>query len=84
PPVSLATKENFKGIKTLPVYVQVGRQAEREAKGAFYNVKQKSNTVLSPISPDEDTLEQVSFIDSSGKSPLTPETPSSEEVSYDL
>ncbi|KAM8889769.1 ankyrin-3-like isoform 28-T29 [Synchiropus picturatus] len=84
PPVSLPSKENFKGIKTLPVYVQVGRQAEREAKGALYNVKQKSNTVLSPISPEEDTLEQVSFIDSSGKSPLTPETPSSEEVSYDL
>uniref|UniRef100_A0A673AWD7 Ankyrin 3 n=1 Tax=Sphaeramia orbicularis TaxID=375764 RepID=A0A673AWD7_9TELE len=74
------------GIKTLPVYVgvQVGRQAEREAKGTLYTVKQKSNNGLSPISPDDDTLEQVSFIDSSGKSPLTPETPSSEEVSYDL
>uniref|UniRef100_A0A8D3E7U4 Ankyrin 3 n=1 Tax=Scophthalmus maximus TaxID=52904 RepID=A0A8D3E7U4_SCOMX len=86
PPVDITTKENFKGIKTLPVYVsvQVGRQAEREAKGAVYTVKQTSNSVLSPISPDDDTLEQVSFIDSSGRSPLTPETPSSEEVSYDL
>ncbi|GLD69413.1 ankyrin-3-like isoform X4, partial [Lates japonicus] len=86
PPTATTTKENFKGIKTLPVYVsvQVGRQAEREAKGALYTVKQKSNSALSPISPDDDTLEQVSFIDSSGKSPLTPETPSSEEVSYDL
>lgn len=84
PSAPVTTKENFKGIKTLPVYVQVGRQAEREAKGALYNVKQKSNSMLSPISPDDDTLEQVSFIDSSGKSPLTPETPSSEEVSYDL
>lgn len=84
PSSPVTTKENFKGIKTLPVYVQVGRQAEREAKGALYNVKQKSNSTLSPISPDDDTLEQVSFIDSSGKSPLTPETPSSEEVSYDL
>ncbi|XP_034716816.1 ankyrin-3-like isoform X33 [Etheostoma cragini] len=85
-PTAITTKENFKGIKTLPVYVsvQVGRQAEREAKGSLYTVKQKSNTALSPISPDDDTLEQVSFIDSSGKSPLTPETPSSEEVSYDL
>ncbi|XP_058476350.1 ankyrin-3-like isoform X7 [Solea solea] len=85
-PPSATTKENFKGIKTLPVYVsvQVGRQAEREAKGALYTVKQNSNSALSPISPDDDTLEQVSFIDSSGKSPLTPETPSSEEVSYDL
>lgn len=86
PPTAITTKENFKGIKTLPVYVsvQVGRQAEREAKGTLYTVKQKSNSALSPISPDDDTLEQVSFIDSSGKSPLTPETPSSEEVSYDL
>ncbi|XP_071319830.1 ankyrin-3 isoform X15 [Trachinotus anak] len=86
PPAAITTKENFKGIKTLPVYVsvQVGRQAEREAKGALYTVKQKSNSALSPISPDDDTLEQVSFIDSSGKSPITPETPSSEEVSYDL
>ncbi|XP_078147029.1 ankyrin-3-like [Centroberyx gerrardi] len=86
PPVATTTKENFKGIKTLPVYVsvQVGRQAEREARGTVYTVKQKSSSALSPISPDDDTLEQVSFIDSSGKSPLTPETPSSEEVSYDL
>ncbi|XP_047232530.1 ankyrin-3-like isoform X25 [Girardinichthys multiradiatus] len=84
PPVTVTTKENFKGIKTLPVYVQVGRQAEREAKGALHTVKQKSNSLISPISPEDDTLEQVSFIDSSGKSPLTPETPSSEEVSYDL
>nr|XP_020472182.1 ankyrin-3-like isoform X16 [Monopterus albus] len=86
PPTTATTKDNFKGIKTLPVYVgvQLGRQAEREAKGALYTVKQKSNSALSPISPDDDTLEQVSFIDSSGKSPLTPETPSSEEVSYDL
>ncbi|XP_024140601.1 ankyrin-3 isoform X19 [Oryzias melastigma] len=84
PPTPLTTKENFKGLKTLPVYVQVGRQAEREAKGAVFSVKQSSNFVLSPTSPDDDTLEQVSFIDSSGKSPITPETPSSEEVSYDL
>ncbi|XP_078793111.1 ankyrin-3 isoform X21 [Oryzias latipes] len=80
----LTPKENFKGLKTLPVYVQVGRQAEKEAKGALYSVKQSSNLVLSPTSPDDDMLEQVSFIDSSGKSPITPETPSSEEVSYDL
>lgn len=86
PSAAVTTKENFKGIKTLPVYVsvQVGRQAEREAKGTVYTVKQKSNSALSPISPDDDTLEQVSFIDSSGKSPITPDTPSSEEVSYDL
>ncbi|KAG7462920.1 hypothetical protein MATL_G00189840 [Megalops atlanticus] len=54
-----------------------------ETRGAFYTVKQKQPP--SPQgSPEDDTLEQVSFMDSSGKSPLTPETPSSEEVSYDL
>ncbi|XP_057681592.1 ankyrin-3-like isoform X3 [Corythoichthys intestinalis] len=86
PPAAVTTKDNFKGMKTLPVYVslQVGRQAEREAKGALHAVKQKSVSGLCPLSPDDDTLEQISFIDSSGKSPLTPETPSSEEVSYDL
>lgn len=85
-PPTTVTKENFKGVKTLPVYVsvQVGRQAEREAKGSLYTVKQTTNSTLIPISPDDDTMEQVSFIDSSGKSPVTPETPSSEEVSYDL
>ncbi|KAM9773834.1 ankyrin-3-like isoform 22-T22 [Syngnathus typhle] len=87
PPAAAATKENFKGIKRLPVYVslQVGRQAEREAKGGgLHAVKQKSVSGLGPLSPDDDTLEQISFIDSSGKSPVTPDTPSSEEVSYDL
>ncbi|XP_019720090.1 ankyrin-3-like isoform X11 [Hippocampus comes] len=85
-PATAAPKENYKGIKTLPVYVslQVGRQAEREAKGGLHAVKQKSVSGLGPLSPDDDTLEQISFIDSSGKSPLTPETPSSEEVIYDL
>lgn len=85
-PPTTVTKENFRGIKTLPVYVsvQVGRQAEREAKGSLYTVKQATNSTVSPVSPDDDTMEQVSFMDSSGKSPITPETPSSEEVSYDL
>ncbi|XP_036407667.1 ankyrin-3 isoform X2 [Megalops cyprinoides] len=61
---------------------QESRSAQ-ETRGTFYTVKQKQPP--SPQgSPEDDTLEQVSFIDSSGKSPLTPETPSSEEVSYDL
>ncbi|XP_031676086.1 ankyrin-3 isoform X9 [Oncorhynchus kisutch] len=83
-PETTTTRENFKGIKTLPVYVsvQVGRQGEREGRGGvLYKQKQPSSP---QASPDDDTLEQVSFIDSSGKSPLTPETPSSEEISYDL
>lgn len=87
PSSALAAKENLKtAMKTLPVYVgiQVGRQAEREANRPLQAVKHKSGSVLSPISPDEETLEQVSFIDSSGRSPVTPETPSSEEVTYDL
>uniref|UniRef100_A0A8P4G7K2 Ankyrin 3 n=1 Tax=Dicentrarchus labrax TaxID=13489 RepID=A0A8P4G7K2_DICLA len=51
-----------------------------ETRGAFYTVKQKPSP--SPQgSPEDDTLEQVTFMDSSGKSPVTPETPSSEEVS---
>ncbi|XP_054874622.1 ankyrin-3 isoform X29 [Amphiprion ocellaris] len=51
-----------------------------ETRGAFYTVKQKQSP--SPQgSPEDDTLEQVTFMDSSGKSPVTPETPSSEEVS---
>nr|XP_043901292.1 ankyrin-3-like isoform X21 [Solea senegalensis] len=51
-----------------------------ETRGAFYSVKQKQSP--SPQgSPEDDTLEQVTFMDSSGKSPVTPETPSSEDVS---
>ncbi|XP_048864575.1 ankyrin-3-like isoform X1 [Brienomyrus brachyistius] len=54
-----------------------------ETLGTIYTVKQKQTS--SPQgSPEDDTLEQVSFMDSSGRSPQTPETPSSEEVSYDL
>ncbi|XP_037320958.2 ankyrin-3 isoform X7 [Pungitius pungitius] len=51
-----------------------------ETRGAFYTVKQKQPA--SPQgSPEDDTLEQVTFLDSSGKSPVTPVTPSSEEGS---
>lgn len=97
---TVTTRESFKGLKTLPVYVsvQVGKQSEKDLAGGangsvrkivgsegrtIYTVKQRQPT--SPQgSPDDDTLEQISFLDSSGKSPMTPETPSSEEVSYDL
>ncbi|TSK14555.1 Ankyrin-3 [Bagarius yarrelli] len=97
---TVTTRESFKGLKTLPVYVsvQVGKQGEKDLAGGtngsvrkivgsenrtIYTVKQRQPT--SPQrSPDDDTLEQISFLDSSGKSPMTPETPSSEEVSYDL
>ncbi|XP_061915127.1 ankyrin-3-like isoform X6 [Entelurus aequoreus] len=51
-----------------------------ETRGTFYSAKQKQST--SPQGgPEDGTLEQVTFIDSSGKSPVTPEAPSSEEVS---
>ncbi|XP_061646356.1 ankyrin-3-like isoform X33 [Phyllopteryx taeniolatus] len=51
-----------------------------ETRGTFYTVKQKQSP--SPQgNPEDDTLEQVTFMDSSGKSPVTPETPSSEDVS---
>ncbi|XP_060795558.1 ankyrin-3 isoform X2 [Neoarius graeffei] len=97
---TVTTRESFKGLKTLPVYVsvQVGKQGDKDLAGGangsvrkivssesrtIYTVKQRQPT--SPQgSPDDDTLEQISFLDSSGKSPMTPETPSSEEVSYDL
>uniref|UniRef100_A0A8C3ANR4 Ankyrin 3 n=1 Tax=Cyclopterus lumpus TaxID=8103 RepID=A0A8C3ANR4_CYCLU len=51
-----------------------------ETRGAFYTVKQKQSP--SPQgSPEDDTLQQVTLMDSSGKSYVTPETPSSEDVS---
>lgn len=84
----VTTREGFKGLKSLPVYVSVqsGKGDSGGQNGShkkIITVKQKQVTSPQP-SPDDDTLEQVSFIDSSGKSPMTPETPSSEEVSYDL
>ncbi|XP_075391069.1 ankyrin-3 isoform X1 [Tenrec ecaudatus] len=57
----------------------------QETRGTFYTTRQQQKQPPSPQgSPEDDTLEQVSFLDSSGKSPLTPETPSSEEVSYEF
>lgn len=86
----VTTREGFKGLKSLPVYVSVqSGKGDKDSGGQngshkkIITVKQKQVTSPQP-SPDDDTLEQVSFIDSSGKSPMTPETPSSEEVSYDL
>lgn len=35
-------------------------------------------------SADDDSMEQTSLMESSGKSPLSPETPSSEEISYEI
>ncbi|XP_059386488.1 ankyrin-3-like isoform X4 [Carassius carassius] len=81
------------------VSVQVGKQSDKDMGGGGTNgtlkkmASSESRTIFavkqkqpaSPQgSPDDDTLEQLSFIESSGKSPMTPETPSSEEVSYDL
>ncbi|KAB5562523.1 hypothetical protein PHYPO_G00018740 [Pangasianodon hypophthalmus] len=55
-------------------------QTMHEAREVFYTVKQRQQP--SPQwNPEDDTLENVT---SSGRSPITPETPSSEEVSYDL
>ncbi|XP_053927731.1 ankyrin-3 isoform X7 [Cuculus canorus] len=56
----------------------------QETRGTFYTGRQQKQLPSPQGSPEDDTLEQVSFIDSSGKSPLTPETPSSEEVSYEF
>ncbi|XP_045147258.1 ankyrin-3 isoform X3 [Echinops telfairi] len=56
----------------------------QETRGTFYTTRQQKPPPSPQGSPEDDTLEQVSFLDSSGKSPLTPETPSSEEVSYEF
>ncbi|XP_011906132.1 PREDICTED: ankyrin-3 isoform X27 [Cercocebus atys] len=56
----------------------------QETRGTFYTTRQQKQPPSPQGSPEDDTLEQVSFLDSSGKSPLTPETPSSEEVSYEF
>ncbi|XP_004616580.2 ankyrin-3 isoform X2 [Sorex araneus] len=56
----------------------------QETRGTFYTSRQQKQPPSPQGSPEDDTLEQVSFLDSSGKSPLTPETPSSEEVSYEF
>ncbi|XP_041117107.1 ankyrin-3-like isoform X4 [Polyodon spathula] len=100
PLVTAESFKEIKTLPVYVSIVQVGKQYEKETtngqlkivshesrtvqeRGGFYTVKQKQPP--SPQgSPEDDTLEQVSFLDSSGKSPLTPETPSSEEVSYDL
>uniref|UniRef100_A0A8C2HGG2 Ankyrin 3a n=1 Tax=Cyprinus carpio TaxID=7962 RepID=A0A8C2HGG2_CYPCA len=77
-------KESATGqLSTYKKVVSHESRTVHETRGAFYSVKQKQPT--SPQgSPEDDTLEQVTFMDSSGKSPVTPETPTSEEVSYDL
>ncbi|XP_077095443.1 ankyrin-3 isoform X2 [Siphateles boraxobius] len=77
-------KETATGqLSTYKKVVSHESRTVHETRGAFYSVKQKQ--LPSPQgSPEDDTLEQVTFIDSSGKSPVTPKTPTSEEVSYDL
>ncbi|XP_068183386.1 ankyrin-3-like isoform X1 [Antennarius striatus] len=74
-------KETASGqLATYKKIVSHESRTVHETRGAFYTVKQKQSP--SPQrSPEDDTLEQVTFMDSSGKSPITPETPSSEEVS---
>ncbi|XP_055503193.1 ankyrin-3 isoform X10 [Leucoraja erinacea] len=56
----------------------------QETRGTFYTVRQHKPSPSPRGSPEDDTLEQVSLIESSGRSPVTPDTPSSEEVSYEL
>uniref|UniRef100_A0A671M3H9 Ankyrin-3-like n=1 Tax=Sinocyclocheilus anshuiensis TaxID=1608454 RepID=A0A671M3H9_9TELE len=77
-------KETATGqLSTYKKVVSHESRTVHETRGAFYSVKQKQPQ--SPQgSPEDDTLEQVTFMDSSGKSPVTPETPTFEEVSYDL
>ncbi|KAF4083825.1 hypothetical protein AMELA_G00121800 [Ameiurus melas] len=58
-------------------------QTMHEAREVFYTAKQRQQP--SPKGNLEDnTLGHVIFMDGSGRSPFIPETPSSEQVSYDL
>ncbi|KAL0964507.1 hypothetical protein UPYG_G00324800 [Umbra pygmaea] len=73
-------KETAGQLATYKKIVSHESRTVHETRGAFYAVKQKQPP--SPQgSPEDDTLEQVTLMDSSGKCPVTPETPSSEEVS---
>ncbi|XP_072108202.1 ankyrin-2-like [Mobula birostris] len=48
-------------------------------------ISREARKLLSPDgSAEEDSLDQISQMESSGKSPLSPETPSSEEISYEV
>ncbi|XP_032878884.1 ankyrin-2 isoform X7 [Amblyraja radiata] len=48
-------------------------------------ISREARKLMSPDgSTEEDSLDQVSQMESSGKSPLSPETPSSEEISYEV
>ncbi|XP_071249479.1 ankyrin-3-like isoform X21 [Salvelinus alpinus] len=82
-PVYVSIQVGKKTAEQLGTYKKIVSHESRtvhETRGALYTIKQKQPP--SPQgSPEDDTLEQVTFMDSSGKSPVTPETPSSEEVS---
>uniref|UniRef100_A0A670ZRI3 Ankyrin 3 n=1 Tax=Pseudonaja textilis TaxID=8673 RepID=A0A670ZRI3_PSETE len=69
---------------TIKKIVSQESKTVQETRGGFYTTRQQKQLPSPQGSPEDDTLEQVSFMDSSGKSPLTPETPSSEEVSYEF
>ncbi|XP_051866123.1 ankyrin-2b isoform X4 [Pristis pectinata] len=48
-------------------------------------INREARKLMSPDgSAEEDSLDQISQMESSGKSPLSPETPSSEEISYEV
>ncbi|XP_036816002.1 ankyrin-3 isoform X27 [Oncorhynchus mykiss] len=73
-------KETAEQLGTYKKIVSHESRTVHETRGARYTIKQKQ-TPSPQGSPEDDTLEQVTLMDSSGKSPVTPETPSSEEVS---
>nr|KAF6309468.1 ankyrin 2 [Pipistrellus kuhlii] len=68
----------FPGRSPLPAAVA---RAELLAEG----VSVRARLLRDPDgSAEDDSLEQTSLVESSGKSPLSPDTPSSEEVSYEV
>ncbi|XP_029409762.1 ankyrin-3 isoform X1 [Nannospalax galili] len=79
-------KQYEKEVKQGSVKKTVSQECKtvQETRGTIYTARQQKQPPSPQGSPEDDTLEQVSFLDSSGKSPLTPETPSSEEVSYEF
>ncbi|KAG7461961.1 hypothetical protein MATL_G00196650 [Megalops atlanticus] len=81
-PVEQKTKAGFP-----PVEEQSGATAGHSspAKTDFPTDPVRSRLLRDPEgSADDDSFEQTSQIESSGKSPLSPDTPSSEEVSYEV
>uniref|UniRef100_A0A8C9SNX3 Ankyrin 2 n=1 Tax=Scleropages formosus TaxID=113540 RepID=A0A8C9SNX3_SCLFO len=74
--------------KTEPGFPKVGEESTQQLSVSKAELPQdpvRSRLLRDPEgSADDDSFEQTSQMESSGKSPLSPDTPSSEEVSYEV